>query len=44
VIIVTHEADVAAVARRNIRLQDGLMEAGQFGHESPALNTEVQVT
>jgi ABC-type lipoprotein export system ATPase subunit len=45
VILVTHEPDVAAVARRNIRLHDGLIEAGAFGEETVApAKLEVPVT
>jgi ABC-type lipoprotein export system ATPase subunit len=36
VIIVTHEPDVAAVARRNIRIHDGLMESGSFDERNRA--------
>jgi ABC-type lipoprotein export system ATPase subunit len=34
IILVTHDANVAAIARRNIRMVDGLIEAGEFG-QSP---------
>jgi ABC-type lipoprotein export system ATPase subunit len=47
VILVTHDPSIAAVARRNIRLADGLMEAGAFNldlpQSIPTHKTEVQV-
>jgi ABC-type lipoprotein export system ATPase subunit len=35
IIIVTHDTNVAATAKRNIRISDGLMEAGSFGDVVP---------
>jgi ABC-type lipoprotein export system ATPase subunit len=35
VILVTHDPKIAAVARRNIRLADGLMESGAFNLDPP---------
>jgi ABC-type lipoprotein export system ATPase subunit len=36
IILVTHDANVAAVAKRNIRMSDGLIEAGAYGEATVA--------
>jgi ABC-type lipoprotein export system ATPase subunit len=44
IILVTHDAKVASTAKRNIRISDGLMEAGAFDGADSRAPAEVQST
>jgi ABC-type lipoprotein export system ATPase subunit len=44
VILVTHDSNVASIAKRTIKISDGLIEAGAFGeHESERLTPQASV-
>jgi ABC-type lipoprotein export system ATPase subunit len=44
IILVTHDANVAATANRIIRISDGLIEAGAFDEQSSPLLTAGRAT